>query len=65
MTASQTNLEGNNDVVMEDISRLINNFQKLFVTFTKNNYETLTEKDMQRLVNDELKTNLFTLINQL
>jgi hypothetical protein len=65
MTASLKNLEGNNDVVMEDISGLINNFQKLFITFTKNNYETFTEKDVQRLVNDELKTNLFTLINQL
>lgn len=46
MTASLTNLEGNNDVVMEDICGLINNFQKLFITFTKNNYETFTEKDV-------------------
>lgn len=46
MTTSQSKLDNNNDLVIKDISRLVSNFQQQFITFTKNNFETFTEKDV-------------------
>ena len=37
---------------------LISNFEALFVSYTRENYKTFTEKDVKRLVNEGLKANL-------
>ena len=50
--------ECHNDLVFRDMINLISNFEALFVSYTRENYKTFTEKDVKRLVNEGLKANL-------
>ena len=53
-----TYMENHNDQVLTDITNLIENFEKVFVTYINENYRSFTERDLQRLIKEELKQNI-------
>lgn len=57
--------ECHNDEVFRDMINLITNFEAIFVSFTRDNYNTYSEKDVKRLVSEGLKANLIQKLYQL
>ena len=60
-----TYMENHNDKILSDISNLIENFEKVFVTYINENYRSFTERDLQRLIKEELKQNIQAKIKEL
>ena len=53
-----TYMENHNDKILSDITNLIENFEKVFVAYINENYRSFTERDLQRLIKEELKQNI-------
>lgn len=60
-----TYMENHNDKVLSDITNLIENFEKVFVAYINENYRSFTERDLQRLIKEELKQNIQAKIKEL
>ena len=60
-----TYMENHNDQVLSDITNLIENFEKVFVSYINENYRSFTERDLQRLIKEELKQNIQVKIKEL
>jgi uncharacterized membrane protein YheB (UPF0754 family) len=60
-----TYMENHNDQILSDITNLIENFEKVFVTYINENYRSFTERDLQRLIKEELKQNIQAKIKEL
>ena len=60
-----TYMENHNDKILSDITNLIENFEKVFVTYINENYRSFTERDLQRLIKEELKQNIQAKIKEL
>ena len=43
-------MNNHNDSVLKDINILIENFERIFVTYINENYRSFTERDLQRLI---------------
>lgn len=43
------------DGVHRDLNTIIDNFESVFVAFINQNYRTFTEKDLERIIQDELR----------
>ena len=44
-----------NEVIKGEIRDLVDNFEKVLMTYINENYRSFTEKDIQKLVHNELK----------
>ena len=64
-TVKNTYMENHNDQVLSDITNLIENFEKVFVSYINENYRSFTERDLQRLIKEELKQNIQVKIKEL
>ena len=64
-TVKNTYMENHNDQVLSDITNLIENFEKVFVSYINENYRSFTERDLQRLIKEELKQNIQAKIKEL
>ena len=60
-----TYMENHNDKILSDITNLIENFEKVFVTYINENYRSFTERELQRLIKEELKQNIQAKIKEL
>lgn len=44
---------------------MIENFEKIFISFMNDNYQKCTEKDIQRLIQDDLRRNIQAKLQEL
>lgn len=54
-TKSYVHISDQHETVKREIIDLIDNFERTFVSYINSNFGTFTEKDVQRMISDELK----------
>ena len=53
------------DLVHRDLNTIIDNFESVFVAFINQNYRTFTEKDLERIIQDELRRNIMAKVKEI
>ena len=46
------------DQAHQDIVTILDSFEHIFLAFLKQNYNSFTEKDCQKIIHDELRVNI-------
>ena len=44
-----------NDLINRDVMNIMENFERVFVSYINDNYRSFTEKDLKRLIDHELR----------